>query len=140
MARIVADGWDGLLNSYEAWQEGIPRRVERALTLSAEVLRAALIEQERRTFKEPSGELGNLIPERPDVRRTNASSFVEIYPTGAYMGIRSATARRAEEVGFVLEYGHGSVPPNPWNARAAKKSQRKINSIIEEEMKNDSGK
>lgn len=135
MARMEITGWDGLLNSMESRAQGVDERVARALSLSAQALRDALIEQEERRFKAPSGELGSLIPESPQVMRDGSSAYVELYPTGSYLGTKAVTPRRAEEVGFVLEYGHGTVPPNPWNKRARKKAEKTINSIIEQEMK-----
>ncbi|MBR1407396.1 MAG: hypothetical protein IJ573_00675 [Clostridia bacterium] len=135
MARMEIAGWDGLLNSMESRAQGVDERVARALQLSADALREALIEQEERRFKAPSGELGSLIPERPETVRTGSETYVEVYPTGSYMGTKAVTPRRAEEVGFVLEYGHGQVPPNPWNKRARKKAEKQINTIIEQELR-----
>ena len=119
----------------ETAANGTDARVETALMRAAAALRDALVAQEMGKFKAPTGELGSLIPEAPQVMRGGAESYVEVYPTGSYMGIKGKTARRAEEVGFVMEYGHGSVPPNPWNARAAKKAKKTLNSIIEQEMR-----
>lgn len=134
MAVMIVIGLDGLVNTMESAANGVDKKVDRALQLAGGELRQALIEQEMHKFKAPSGELGSLIPERPQTVRSGSESFVEIYATGSYMGTKAKTARRAEEVGFVVEYGHGTVPPNPWNKRARKKAEKRINSIIQQEL------
>ena len=134
MAVMIVTGLDGLMNTMESAAQGVDQRVDAALTKAAEELRQALIEQEMGKFKAPTGELGSLIPERPQTVRGGSETFVEVFPTGGYHGSKGGYERRAEEVGFVMEYGHGSVPPNPWNKRARKKAEKRINTIIEQEL------
>jgi len=134
MAQMIVTGLDGLLNTMESAQSGLDQKVDAALQKAADELRQALVDEEMKKFKAPSGELGSLIPERPQTVRGGSETFVEVYPTGSYHGSRGGHERRAEEVGFVVEYGHGTVPPNPWNKRARKKAEKRINSIIREEL------
>ena len=131
---MTITGLDGLVNTMETAANGVDQKVDQALQKAGDELRQALIEQEMHKFKSPSGELGSLIPERPQTVRGGSETFIEIFATGSYHGSRGGHERRAEEVGFVMEYGHGSVPPNPWNKRARKKAEKKINSIIQQEL------
>lgn len=134
MARMEITGFDELINTMQTRADGTDARIDRALTLAGAALRAELVRQEMSTFKAPSGELGSLIPEHQEIHRDGSEVYVEVYPTGRYLGTRARQTRRAEEIAFVLEYGHGNVAANPWNKRARKKSQRRVEQLVREAL------
>lgn len=135
MARMVYEGYDEVIRQADAAGEDMHRRVERALQLSADVLVEALQREERDSFKAPTGEMGRILEESPEITVSSDYSQVVVYPKGDYVGSRGR-ARRAATIAFVLESGRpGHQEANPWNARAARSAKKKINSVIEETLR-----
>lgn len=135
MARFVYDGYDQVIQQADRAGEEMHARVERALRMSADVLVEELKRQERDTFKAPTGEMGRILEESPELTVSSDYSQVIVYPKGDYTGTRGRP-RRAATIAFVLEAGRpGHLEPNPWNARAARAAKKRINSIIEETLR-----
>jgi len=135
MARFVYEGYDDVIQQADRAGEEMHARVERALRMSADVLVEELKRQERDTFKGPTGEMGRILEESPELTVSSDYSQVIVYPKGDYTGIRGRP-RRAATIAFVLEAGRpGHLEPNPWNARAARAAKKRINSIIEETLR-----
>lgn len=145
MAKLTVDGIDGILINVMRIDSTLRGRIDRALELSGAVVQEAMRQEGKRTFKEPTGELEEAVkPGR--VRHFPEASEIGVWPQGPYTGRRGKT-RRAETVGFVIEYG---VPPyrmkagrfkgatrgrqaaNPWMTRSFKKSEQKVRELIEE--------
>lgn len=136
MARLKIDGIDGVMAEVAGRSERIRPIIAEALTQSAGVLGDALRSEAKSSFKAPSGLLAGKI-EPTDVWHMASASGLYVYPQGYYNGVRGSYARRAAEVAFVLEYGRGGsrpMEPNPWNKRAMRKSTKRINSIIVDEL------
>jgi len=136
MARLKIDGIDGVMAEVVRRSERIRPIIAEALEQGAGVLADKLRDEAQSSFKEPSGLLANKI-EPTSVWHVNNASGVFVYPQGLYNGVRGSYARRAAEVAFVLEYGRGGarpMEPNPWNKRAMRKSSKRINSIIVDEL------
>ena len=135
MARFVYEGYDDVIRQADRAGEEMHARVERALRMSADVLVEELKRQERDTFKAPTGEMGRILEESPELTVSSDYSQVIVYPKGDYTGTRGRP-RRAATIAFVLEAGRpGHLEPNPWNARAARAAKKRINSIIEETLR-----
>lgn len=134
MARMVFEGYDGLIRETERAGQEMGERITRALRLASDEIVAALQEEERTTFKAPTGEMGEILARSPEITKGAGVSFLEVYPGGDYVG--RGRPRRAATIAFVLEAGRGeNMPANPWNARAAKKYKRRVNSIIQDTLK-----
>lgn len=135
MARFVYEGYDQVIGQADRAGEEMHARVERALRMSADILVQELQREEKDTFKAPTGEMGRIIEESPEITVASDYSQVIVYPKGDYTGIRGRP-RRAATIAFVLEAGRpGHLEPNPWNARAARAAKKRINSIIEETLR-----
>ena len=135
MARFVYEGYDQVIQQADRAGEEMHGRIERALRLSAEAMVEALQEEERNTFKAPTGEMGRILAETPVYTVSSSLAQAVVYPGGDYTGIRGRP-RRAATIAFVLESGRpGHLAANPWNARASRKAKRRINSIVEETLR-----
>jgi len=135
MARFVYDGYDEVIGQADRAGEELHGRVERALKLSADILIEELKRQERDTFKAPTGEMGRILEETPELTVSSDYSQVVVYPKGNYTGIRGRP-RRAATIAYVLESGRpGHLEPNPWNARADRAAKKRINGIIEQTLR-----
>jgi len=135
MARFVYEGYDEVIRQTGEGGEQLKERIERALRLSADVLIEELKRQERDTFKAPTGEMGRILEQSPELTVSSGLSQVIVYPNGDYTGIRGRP-RRAATIAFVLESGRpGHLAANPWNARADRAAKKRINSIVEQTLR-----
>ena len=135
MARFVDEGYDAVIQQADRAGEEMHARVERALRMSADILVEELKRQERDTFKAPTGEMGRILEESPELTVSSDYSQVVVYPKGDYTGIRGKP-RRAATIAFVLEAGRpGHLAANPWNARADRAAKKRINTIVEQTLR-----
>ena len=88
MARFVYEGYDQVIGQADRAGEEMHARVERALRMSADILVEELQRQERDTFKAPTGEMGRILEETPELTVSSDYSQVVVYPKGDYTGIR----------------------------------------------------
>lgn len=133
MPRLEITGIDELMAGLNQQGGAMHSRIVRALELSADALQQALVAEEKGSFKEPTGELGETLASDQVVNGASAS-WVEVYARGSYKGKRGKP-RRAGLVAGMVEYKHN----NPWNRRARSKSKKRINSIIAQELGQGSG-
>ena len=135
MARFVYEGYDAVIQQADRAGEEMHARVERALRMSADILVEELQRQERDTFKAPTGEMGRILEETPELTVSSDYSQVVVYPKGDYTGTRGKP-RRAATIAFVLESGRpGHLDPNPWNARADRAAKKRGNTIVEQTLR-----
>ena len=138
MAQYKYEGYDEVIRQADSAGAEMHRRMERAAHLAAEELIRALKDEERNTFKAPTGEMGRILEETPVYTVSSDYTEAVVYPGGDYTGIRGRP-RRAATIAFVLENGRPEhVDPNPWNARAARKARKRIDGIIEQTLRGDS--
>lgn len=132
MAGIRIDGIDGLILDMERRDAGLKKRIDRAMELAGGVLAEEMRSQTKR-FKAPTGELASLT--KPGkVFHNPSDARISVWPQGdSYVG-RRGSPRRAETVGFVVNYGVESrgQKANPWMKRGLEKSVPRVNSIMEE--------
>lgn len=128
MASIRITGIDELIGGLSRRANSLRPIIEEALAQSAEVVKEKMQDEEAGSFVDPSGELGETI-ECSRVWHSPAASGIYVRFEGNYVG-RRGRARRSGLVAAMVEYKHG----NPWVKRSMKKSRRRINAIMAEEL------
>lgn len=132
MAGFRIEGLDGLILDMERQDAGLKARIDRAMEMAGGVLAEEMRAQTKR-FKHPTGELAGLTkPGR--VWHNPLDVRIAVWPQGnGYVG-RRGSPRRAETVGFVVEHGVKSrhQAANRWMTRGLKRSEPRVNSILEE--------
>ena len=129
MARLKVDGLDQVMGDLNRREGRLHSIITEALNKSAEVLKEQLLDEEADSFVDPSGELGDTLVISP-VGHAAGASIIDVYADGTYVG-RRGKPRRAGMVAAMVEYKH----KNPWNARARRKSSKRINSIIADALR-----
>lgn len=134
MAQIVIDGLDQVMGELNARASALRPIIEEALRRSADVLREELLAQERK-FKAPTGELGRTITASL-VGHAQGASMIDVYYAGdGYFGARGGGEKKGEtaprRAAFVATMQENKNR-NPFNARARKIAQPRINTIVEE--------
>lgn len=147
MAKLEIAGIDGILVKLEKRDRTLTARMDKALTLAAEHVQAAIRKDAAKSFKQPTGELAGLVAPGP-VWHYDNRSVVSVWAKGTYTGKRGRP-RRAAMIGALIQYGvppyimHGGMykgalrgrqEKNPWYTRSLKASGKAVNSIIEEVM------
>lgn len=140
MARLEITGIDGLLGDLMRAGSQLRPVIEEALRQSGEALAEEALAQEER-FKAPAGKLGESIT-LSDVWHRGDASGVYMNYEGMYEGGRggneragAARGRRAAFVAAMQEYQN----KRPFNRRARKKAEPRINAIIAEALGKGSG-
>lgn len=133
MARLEITGIDGLMGDLTRAGSQLRPVIEEALKQSGEALAEEVLAQEER-FKAPTGRLGESIV-LTDVWHRGSASGVYMNYEGMYEGGRggneragAARGRRAAFVAAMQEYQN----KRPFNRRARKKAEPRINAIIAE--------
>lgn len=140
MARLEITGIDGLMGDLTRAGSQLRPVIEEALKQSGEALAEEVLAQEER-FKAPTGRLGESIT-LSDVWHRGDASGVYMNYEGMYEGGRGGNeragasgGRRAAFVAAMQEYQN----KRPFNRRARKKAEPRINAIIAEALGKGSG-
>lgn len=133
MARLEVTGLHDLMITYSQTESGLRPMIEEALKMSGEALKEELLAQEQR-FKDPTGELGETIA-LSEVGHAQSASMIDQYYKGGYTGRRKGGEKAGEHAprraGFVAAMQENRNK-NPFNKRAKKRAEPRINSIIAE--------
>ena len=129
MAKITIDGLDQIMGGLNRKGGRLRGVITEALQMSAKALTEQLKKEDMSSFRAPTGELGGHLTTSP-VGHAAGASMIDVYAKGNYIGVRGAP-RRAGLVAAMVENKH----KNPWNARAMKRSEKRINAIIAETLR-----
>lgn len=132
MAKITVDGLNGLLIQMTKADATLETRICKVMEMAAEVTAESVTAEGQKKFKgkKPGVPLEDMVKPGPTLF-TDDAVLIEVWPQGTYTGIRGKP-RRAETVGFVLEYGRTDMAARRWFKPGTRKATKKVNSIIME--------
>jgi hypothetical protein len=132
MAKITVDGLNGLFIQMTKVDTTLESRIRTVMEMAAEVTAESVRDEGAKRFKgkKPGQPLENMVKPGPTFF-TGDAAMIEVWPQGTYTGTRGKP-RRAETVGFVLEYGRTNMGARRWFKTGTRKATKKVNSIIME--------
>ena len=132
MAKITVDGLNGLTIQELKGDASLEGRIRKVMEMAAEVTAESVRDEGAKKFKgkKPGLPLEDMVKPGP-MLFTGDAAMIEVWPQGTYTGTRGKP-RRAETVGFVLEYGRTDMAARRWFKSGTRKATKKVNSIIME--------